>query len=373
MSCISSPGPEVACSQTNCSDSGRSDMSSGTPTARRLSKRAKLTAALMWLPSLGTSESSSPEGGQPSTEALRTWLQAAFLVNPSPSLESEQEAPTTATCGPPSGTLCGRFDPDTCSLRTFQDCLPGMEAPTSGGSSVIWPRSGLLSDGRCWELTIAVPRIGESACGFWPTARTTGPDGGSNSRKAAKGRGMWPTARSTDGSNGGPNQRGSKGDRMLPSAVMFPTPSAQQYGTNQGGQNPNGPVRPSLDTMARRGMWPTPTQRDHEDGSAKSCANVPVNCLLGRAVHGGKPIRLRYPTPRVASETGGGIGLDGGARARATEGYSKELESAGRLNPAWVEWLMGWPIGWTDLGPLATDRFRSWLLLHGDCSWVRND
>lgn len=38
-------------------------------------------------------------------------------------------------------------------------------------------------------------------------------------------------------------------------------------------------------------------------------------------------------------------------------------EIAARLNPDWVEWLMGWPIGWTALRPLATDRFRSWL--HG--------
>lgn len=31
--------------------------------------------------------------------------------------------------------------------------------------------------------------------------------------------------------------------------------------------------------------------------------------------------------------------------------------SGGKLNPDWVEWLMGWPIGWTDLKPLGTDRF----------------
>lgn len=30
-----------------------------------------------------------------------------------------------------------------------------------------------------------------------------------------------------------------------------------------------------------------------------------------------------------------------------------------------IEWLMGWPVGWTALEPLATDRFRSWLRLHG--------
>ncbi|WKV98427.1 DNA cytosine methyltransferase [Pseudomonas sp. H22_DOA] len=36
----------------------------------------------------------------------------------------------------------------------------------------------------------------------------------------------------------------------------------------------------------------------------------------------------------------------------------------GHLNPEWAEWLMGWPIGWTDLRPLATDRFQSWQQAH---------
>lgn len=33
----------------------------------------------------------------------------------------------------------------------------------------------------------------------------------------------------------------------------------------------------------------------------------------------------------------------------------------GRPNPTNHEWLMGWPIGWTDTAPLAMDRFQSWL------------
>jgi hypothetical protein len=37
----------------------------------------------------------------------------------------------------------------------------------------------------------------------------------------------------------------------------------------------------------------------------------------------------------------------------------------GQLNPTWVEWLMGWPLGWTDLKPLATDKFLQWLRSHG--------
>ena len=39
----------------------------------------------------------------------------------------------------------------------------------------------------------------------------------------------------------------------------------------------------------------------------------------------------------------------------------------GQLNPTWVEWLMGWPTGWTDLKPLATDKFLEWWRMHGGC------
>jgi hypothetical protein len=37
----------------------------------------------------------------------------------------------------------------------------------------------------------------------------------------------------------------------------------------------------------------------------------------------------------------------------------------GSLNPTWVEWLMGWPLGWTDCAVSAMDKFRQWLRSHG--------
>lgn len=58
---------------------------------------------------------------------------------------------------------------------------------------------------------------------------------------------------------------------------------------------------------------PTPTARDWKDGTAKSCENVPVNALLGRAVH-----HLPNATP----------------------------SPGGKLNPRWVQWLMGFPAAW---------------------------
>ncbi len=39
----------------------------------------------------------------------------------------------------------------------------------------------------------------------------------------------------------------------------------------------------------------------------------------------------------------------------------------GQLSPDWVEWFMGWPIGWTELKPLAMDRFQEWLRQHSPC------
>lgn len=39
----------------------------------------------------------------------------------------------------------------------------------------------------------------------------------------------------------------------------------------------------------------------------------------------------------------------------------------GKPLPSNQEWLMGWPIGHTDLKPLAMDKFQSWRQQHGGC------
>ena len=39
----------------------------------------------------------------------------------------------------------------------------------------------------------------------------------------------------------------------------------------------------------------------------------------------------------------------------------------GRPSPINHEWLMGWPIGWSDLRPLEMGKYQSWLQQHGVC------
>jgi hypothetical protein len=38
-----------------------------------------------------------------------------------------------------------------------------------------------------------------------------------------------------------------------------------------------------------------------------------------------------------------------------------------KYSPELPEWIMGWPIGWTDLSPLGTDKFQQWRRKHGGC------
>ena len=42
------------------------------------------------------------------------------------------------------------------------------------------------------------------------------------------------------------------------------------------------------------------------------------------------------------------------------------LHNGGKLNPLWTEWLMGWPIGWTDLKPLEMDKSHYVQQQHGN-------
>ena len=77
-----------------------------------------------------------------------------------------------------------------------------------------------------------------------------------------------------------------------------------------------------------------------------------------------------WPTPTAVTATGGAALCKwGGSGARAklrTLVTPKELN--GPLNPEWVSWLMGWPLGWSNLPALATGRFQQWQQQHGKSS-----
>ncbi len=77
------------------------------------------------------------------------------------------------------------------------------------------------------------------------------------------------------------------------------------------------------------------------------------------------------PTARDWKDTPGMSKDRPGRRNRidqlARQVYHREQtpKGGGLLHPAFPEWLLQWPIGWTDCEPLATDRYQQWRRSHG--------
>ena len=144
-----------------------------------------------------------------------------------------------------------------------------------------------------------------------------------------------------------------------------------RWGTLLGG------VLSELSTWERRTdvigslSWPTPTNRDYKDG--QYCPNVDVNCLLGRAVWFATPqardyrtgqgerftsparsrnlndqmAQQNHPTPTASMRTAQDV-EQARKDGKHKQKYS-EIKVSGKLSVIFVEYLMGFPAGWSDL------------------------
>ena len=79
-------------------------------------------------------------------------------------------------------------------------------------------------------------------------------------------------------------------------------------------------------------MWPTPQASDNRDRGNMSNPSVQRRVAIGKQISLSQSV---HPT-------------------------------SGQLNPTWTEWLMGWPLEWTDLKPLVTDKSPSVPQPHGE-------
>jgi hypothetical protein len=131
----------------------------------------------------------------------------------------------------------------------------------------------------------------------------------------------------------------------LTSAVLWPTPRAEDSAQT----GAHGETADTLTSAVR--LWPTP----RADSGVSRKPGTGGRCLQEEA--------KKFPTPTQSDGMGGPgtAGRDGGENLRTTVG--------GSLNPLWVGWLMGFPIGFSDSAPLATrkslcpphSRFEYWL------------
>lgn len=123
------------------------------------------------------------------------------------------------------------------------------------------------------------------------------------------------------------------------------------------------------------GLWPTITVHgNHNQPSSSKNAGWGLSSAV-----------KQWPTPTATLATKGGrvtpcasaskgsspaslIRKSGKSRVNDRIDHAVMASDGGQLNPEWVEWLMGWPIGWTELKPLAMDKFREWQQQHSPCS-----
>jgi len=104
------------------------------------------------------------------------------------------------------------------------------------------------------------------------------------------------------------------------------------------------------------GLWPTPCKSDQGRTSYNANNRMAQGHQedLSTAVH----VRM-FPTPTATMHKGSSPAAltrkDGADRSRDhLDHFIQSTEGDGKLNPTWVEWLMGFPIGHTDLQPSET-------------------
>jgi hypothetical protein len=211
-----------------------------------------------------------------------------------------------AGCGDTWHAWLAKYDPDTCSWKTPQ-CSLLEEEPELLATLPKW---GMTVNGLLWELQTLEPITNETECGLSEN---------------------WPTPRSCSAM----------------AATITPESAWNQK------RNPN------LETIVGKRLWPTPTAHMAKETNAPSEHNRNTPTLTAQ---------VNWPTPRTKGMCGGSGAWDLlNKNTTVEEARQMGAGNGGKLNPTWVEWLMGWPLGWTDLKPLETDKSQCVPQQLGDC------
>ncbi len=193
------------------------------------------------------------------------------------------------------------YDRATQSWRTWQRCL----VEGWGLFSETWPRSGMMRSGIAFRRPPLVPLTDATESGSWPT----------------------PMA--VDGRRGNqPPRPWDTGVPLAQAVAMWPTPSARDWkGAPLSADTLPTNSRP-LNEMVRARQWSTPT------ATRRGARKDPMSRRPG-----------------------------GGARDLANDVAA--AGTPGALNPTWVEWLMGYPLGWTALKGSRRGSSGSWGIRSG--------
>ena len=224
---------------------------------------------------------------------------AVIPANRSAQQESAPEKMTPATSGLGSENISKQSDLFGASLKTSRDT----SASDCKKSSKTWKALVTQRRGEYLARLKSARHIRESESISWPAAEIGTPTASMTVRSKEFRKGRIPSPAEF--------------------VQMWPTPTANSRdATPRWTKTRNGKqlVEPNLAGAVQ--TWPTPSARDHKGG------------YIGGRIRNGK---VSFDTLDVAVQY-----------------VSNKDKKSGTLNPNWVEWLMGVPTGWTDLGSWGT-------------------
>jgi hypothetical protein len=339
-------------SQASCSDTEQSAPSSGSLTPKpclwhdktmevsRLS-RFGMTCVLL-------------EGSR--GEELLTSFVAAFRAKTSaPQAKALASTASAAECGEKWHGSLAKYDPASSSWKTAQHSLLG----DSEEFLETWPRWGLMRNGECWERPTLAHRTNGSGYGLWRTpsanvieAKSTvvkltwrkpsDPQVGLADQVMAAHRMQWPTPQARDFRSGDAvdspraiRKREAGWSPNLNDVVLWPTP------TVCGNYNRKGVTEKSGDGLAT--AVATSLTMNYSDDTAAQIVKART-FPTATAYKGWSPNHNRAATDDRLDYT------------IEREAYTPGQDAPPmRLSPDWVELLMGWPKGWTNLQPLGAE------------------
>ena len=231
--------------------------------------------------------------------------------------ENAERLVMSVTSGRNCGELFAKLNRDGFWVKTSQDSVQVRMDGSSVEYCETWPRWGMLLGGVVGKLRMSERHTTENGSSLLPTVMANNLEcagkeycGNRHSLKLHQAINLIPTPRAEE-----KNQHNSQDNGMALSRKISLLPTLRANDNDQGnheailkaGSSWKGQNRGSTVSTAIA-LLPTCTSRDHKDTG--NMENVPVNALLGR-------------------ELGKNHGL--------------------KLQPAFAEWMMGFPPGWTAL------------------------
>jgi hypothetical protein len=236
-------------------------------------------------------------------ELLTLYLAGFHVKTFQPQEKGQELTGNDQECGRTWRGWLAKYDPNMSLWRTAQCSL----FEDLNESLAILPKSGMTQNGLLWELPMLAQTTKEIESGFWATPTTM-------------------------------DKLPPKSQKALHKEATIARP----------GRSKPANLRDQVSNMQN---WPTPTV----------CGNYNRKGLSKTSGDGLATAVMRFPTPTAhnAKET------NAPSEALRNE-PSLAYHAGGKLNPTWVEWLMGWPLGWTDLKPLEMDKSHFVPPQHGD-------